>query len=348
LRFRLAWGIPPVREFPRFEYRMMDVKRAGKVIASNIWTGATEAEVRQAFKIANNFRSAHVYPMRSVRGHLIWCMRDHDLHGMTVARLKRMQAIRRKLARENFSIHLNTIQDIGGCRVIMPSIQDVRSLIDVLKERSRHELRGEDDYIQRPKDDGYRSHLLKYAYCGRDGAVIHDGRRIEVQVRSRLQHSWATAVESVGLFRGEYLKGDMGNAEWLRLFKLMSAEFAVAEECPEPPGIPPHDERVIEIRELDRSLDAIKVLDDLSHVVRWTDIAPAPNSLARPSHYLIKYNTVTREVEVHSEFGAIMAIAEYNRAESLDNLSGGSITNAVLVERRQGGELEGGVSELLR
>src|SRR5262245_5193900 len=106
---------------------MMDVKRAGKVIAENpIWTDATEAEIREAFKIANNFRSAHAYPMRSVRWHLIGLMRVHDLHGLTVARLKRMQAIRRKLARKDFSIHLNTIQDIGGCRIILPSIQDVR------------------------------------------------------------------------------------------------------------------------------------------------------------------------------------------------------------------------------
>jgi hypothetical protein len=322
-----------VREFPSFEYSMKDVKRAGQVIAGNlIWTDETEPEIREAFKIANNFRSAHAYPMRSVRAHLIWCMRDHDLHGLTVARLKRMQAIRRKLARNDFSLHLNQIQDIGGCRVILPSIQDVRSLVNIMKERPRHEVRGEDDYIVKPKDDGYRSHHLKYSYCGKGDASIYDGRRIEVQIRSRLQHSWATAVESVGLIRGEYLKGDQGSTEWLRLFKLMSAEFAVAEQCPEPPDVPAHDKRVLEIQELDRSLDAIKVLDDLSHVVRWTDMAPAPNSRAKPTHYLIKYNTVTREVEIWSEFGAIMAVMEYNKAESPDNRSGLNITNAVLVE----------------
>ena len=69
----------PVREFPCFEYSMMEVKRAGKVIAGNlIWTDETEAEIREAFKIANNFRSAHAFPMRSVRAHLIWYMRAHD------------------------------------------------------------------------------------------------------------------------------------------------------------------------------------------------------------------------------------------------------------------------------
>src|SRR5262249_15894945 len=152
-------------------YSMMDVKRAGKVIARELTlTPETEAEITEAFKIANNFRNAHAYPMRSVRAHLISHMRDHDLRGVTVARLKRMQAIRRKLARTNFSIHLNTIQDIGGCRVILPSIQDVRRLVGVLKRLERHEMRGEDDYITSPKDDGYRSHHLKYAYRGREDA----------------------------------------------------------------------------------------------------------------------------------------------------------------------------------
>jgi Region found in RelA / SpoT proteins len=87
-------------------------------------------------------------------------------------------------------------------------------------------LREEDDYIARPKPDGYRSHHLMFNFRDRRNAGIHDGRRIEVQLRTRLQHSWATAVEAVGLFRGEDLKGNQGNPKWLRLFTLMSAEFA--------------------------------------------------------------------------------------------------------------------------
>ena len=72
-----------------------------------------------------------------------------------------------------------------------------------------------------------------FSFCGRDAdTVIYNGKRIELQVRTRLQHSWATAVEAVGLFRGEELKNHKGSEEWLRLFKLLSAEFAEAERCP--------------------------------------------------------------------------------------------------------------------
>ncbi|MBV8457910.1 MAG: RelA/SpoT domain-containing protein [Acetobacteraceae bacterium] len=94
------------------------------------------------------------------------------------------------------------------------------------------------DYIVNPKNDGYRSHHLMLTYKGRGPLSVFTGRTIELQVRTRLQHSWATSIEAVGLFRREELKNNQGSADWLRLFKLMSAEFSEAECCPLPPDIP--------------------------------------------------------------------------------------------------------------
>src|SRR5690606_40369694 len=51
------------------------------------------------------------------------------------------------------------------------------------------------------------------------------GRRIELQVRTRLQHSWATAIEAVSLYRNQDLKHHHGDADWLRLFVLTAAEL---------------------------------------------------------------------------------------------------------------------------
>ena len=66
--------------------------------------------------------------------------------------------------------------------------------------------------------------------------VFHD-RRVEVQIRTFLQHTWATAVEAVGAYRGENMKGGEGNSDWLRLFSLMSGEFAATENCALPPDL---------------------------------------------------------------------------------------------------------------
>jgi hypothetical protein len=150
-----------------------------------------------------------------------------------------------------------------------------------------------------------------------------------VQIRSRLQHSWATTVEAVGLLRGEYLKGNKGSADWLRLFKLMSAEFADAEGCARPPDVPPQRERIAEIKALDRSLEATNTLENLSNAVRWTDMAV--QSKVRPTYYLIKYENITNLVSVEPYFAPKSAMRQYENAEFTDNKTGDT-SNIVLVE----------------
>jgi hypothetical protein len=98
-----------VADFPRSEYSLKDVKRAGEMIAG---THPLSPEILQAFQVANNWRQSHAYPMRSIRHQLISYMHVRGIHGVTGARLKRMQAIRRKLNR--MGLHLNQLQDLGG------------------------------------------------------------------------------------------------------------------------------------------------------------------------------------------------------------------------------------------
>ncbi len=319
------WALT-VGDFPRSEYSMKDVRRAGEIIAG---AHPLSQEILQAFKIANNWRESHAYPMRSIRHQLISYMHVRDIHGVTGARLKRMQAIRRKLSR--LGLHLNQLQDLGGCRAIVPQMADVKSLVEALLQKSRHELRekGSVDYIQSPKPDGYRSHHLIFTYNGRGPASVYTGRRIEIQIRTQLQHSWATAVEAVGMVRGEYLKGNKGSADWLRLFKLISAEFAAAEGCPEPADVPPGKERLNEIRSLDARLEATATLENLSYVVKWADSSVQP---LRPTYYLIVYDNSTSEVGVEPYFAPKSAMLEYENAEAIDNRTGGETTNIVLVE----------------
>ena len=316
-----------MRNFPQFDFSMKEVKRAGDA-GELPWTEDSAPEILRSFQVANNWRDAHAYPMRSVRLQIAYYMRHLGIDGVTAARLKRMQAIRRKLRR--IPMNLNQLQDLGGCRAILPSMADVNKLVEVLKERSRHHLRAEDDYIGKPKDDGYRSHHLMFNYSGKGAAKVFNGRRVEVQIRTRMQHSWATTVEAVGLMRREDLKGHHGSKKWLRLFELISAEFAVAENCIEPPGVPNQDDRISEIRALDAELEATSILDKISYAVRWTDEAISPAS--RPTYYLIRFNNATQEVEVDVTFAPKWAVAQYDQAELSDNKSGVDASNIVLVE----------------
>ena len=54
---------------------------------------------------------------------------------------------------------------------------------------------------------------------------------IEVQIRTRIQHAWATAVEIIGIFLKESLKSSQGPIKWLRFFELVGILFSCLETC---------------------------------------------------------------------------------------------------------------------
>lgn len=125
------------------------------------------------------------------------------------------------------------------------------------------------------------------------------GFRTEVQMRTDLQHAWATAVEAVGLYRNENLKGDEGSPQWRRLFFLMSAQFAEEEGCPLPVGSPPRNDRRQEIRVLDEALGASAFLRNLGVALQ----AAVPDR-AGGQFLLIQYDRETQTVRVRSYAGA--------------------------------------------
>ena len=130
-----------VADFPSFDYSMKDVLRAGEALAGAVpWNNEQEADAaRQVFKIAHNFRDSHAFPMNRLRAELRGQIKRCDIKdGETAARLKRMPSIRRKL--RNNPGKLNQIQDLAGCRAIVPSISEAKALIEGMRERSRHIL----------------------------------------------------------------------------------------------------------------------------------------------------------------------------------------------------------------
>ena len=326
-----------VSDFPSFVYTNRQVRRAGDALRRQlILTPENEEEILEIFRIANNWRESHAYPMRSVHWEVASRIAKLRLDGISAARLKRMPSIRRKLSL--IPANLNQIQDIAGARAVVPTIKHVDRLASALTSQSRHHYYDEDDYIRSPKKGGYRCHHLIVKYVGRSSAEVFSGRRIEIQVRTRLQHSWATAVEAIGLIKQQDMKGGHGDPVWLRLFDLVAAEMALIENCPEPPNAPDHHMRVQEIREIDRSTNAIQTLENLRFAVRSVDRYRVHSN--SPDYYLLVYNYDSGEVEVQPKFGHRAGLASYNESEELDNLSGEGKNNSVLVEASKVEELK--------
>jgi hypothetical protein len=316
-------------DFPRFEYSMHDVKHAGNALRGEIlWDESRRDELLEIFTIANSWIDGHAFPMFRIKHEALGKVKSCKLSGLTFARLKRMRSVRKKLSALP-TLKLDQIQDLGGCRVILASIDDANKLIDCFRQKGKHALHNQGDYIEQPKRGGYRSHHMIYKFQGEGEAEVFNNRRIEIQIRTRLQHTWATAVEAVGTFRQEDMKAGKGNPDWLRLFELMSAEFALAERCPEPQEVPGHEDRVREIRDLDRKLNAVETLESMRHAVRFT--STYIQGAYAPEFYRIEFNRKKNEVRVSPHLAAREGLREQHSVEQSSLIAGDGAINTVFV-----------------
>jgi len=327
-----------VSRFRPFNHSRNEVNRVGDRLKRLVTdSSGSHGEAIRLFRIAHAWRESHSYPMKSVRTSAIQSLRRLGIEGTTGSRLKRLPSIREKLSREP-EMKLSRMQDIGGCRVICETIHDAVLLKSDIEKRRDENVVGQKDYVARPKSDGYRCfHLIIKFENPRASAF--DGRRIEVQVRSRLQHSWATAVEAVGLVRNENLKGGVGSEKWLRLFKLMSGQLALAEGCPPPADLPTSRECVSEIRDLNNQLKAIEFLENTRYVVR--EIEPRKKPIQRrPTFYGLEFDNVDRIVKLRPFYNVTEGIAAYNTSERRELSDSDQRTISVLVEANNVEELK--------
>ncbi len=86
------------------------------------------------------------------------------------------------------------------------------------------------NYIEIPKTSGYRSIHFIYKFDSNNSDT--NGMKVELQIRTKLQHSWAMAVETAGLITSTPLKSSQGSDEWLKFFKVVSSLFAIKERLP--------------------------------------------------------------------------------------------------------------------
>lgn len=206
-----------------------EINRAGNIIIST--EEPTFEEAMWASEVLTNWRSSHVYPINTFQATLRHHLTSIDENPIVAQRIKRTPSIVRKLRNERH-MKLSTMQDIGGLRAVVQNIDQVYALVDSYKKstRLRHELVKVNDYIQSPKQSGYRSVHLIYKYYNVK-VTEYNGLRIEIQVRSKIQHAWATAVETMGTFLKHALKSSEGPEDWLYFFALAGSAFAHYEGC---------------------------------------------------------------------------------------------------------------------
>jgi len=205
------------------------INKAGEIL---IQENPRVEELAWAWDLANRWRACHAYPINTFQANLRSKLVVYSGDPIAAQRLKRMPTIIEKLKRFP-AMQLTTMQDIGGVRAILNSVKDVYQLADQFRKSRflEHQLVNQKDYIAKPRsEDGYRSLHLMYRYKNRR-ALAYNGLRLELQIRTKLQHTRATAVETMGTFLGQALKSRQGDQEWLDFFAIVSSAFAHKEKC---------------------------------------------------------------------------------------------------------------------
>lgn len=220
------------------------IKTAGKALKKGI-------ETKEHLSIISTYRSNHIPLMKM----LVKTIAKKLPKPLLIARrLKRLSSIKTKLKRFE-QMQLNTMQDIGGVRAVFKNNYEVRAFIVELykaykSKKSALNIIKEYDYINEPKQDGYRSFHIVFEYQGNIKEL--QNYKIELQLRSLLQHYWATAVEILALKSESNLKAGYGEAHYKRFFWLC-AELLAGDLKPKS-----------EIKELDLEHNILALLSGLN------------------------------------------------------------------------------------
>lgn len=246
--------------FVRLEYSKNQVNKAGHILSFPDMFN--EQDFFWALQVLANWRGCHAYPINTFQATLRQKLKPIDPKAIVAQRLKRTPSIINKLQRFE-GMKLARMQDIGGLRAVVSTVGKVRSLEAKYKTtKFPHEIISFKDYINKPKNDGYRSVHLIFCYSN-IRAPEYAGLSIELQLRTKLQHAWATAVETMGTFLGQALKSGGGEIAWRDFFVSTSAALAIIEKTTPIPGFADRN-RIDVFSEVAQKEEKLNVLQKLS------------------------------------------------------------------------------------
>lgn len=263
------------------------------------WTDAQSYDYGLHLDVINNWRASHAYPLLIMRMTLGNYAKKVDLNALVAQRIKRLVSIATKLDRER-RMKLSQMQDVGGCRSVVGSVDQLFHLHKLYKESAiKHEPASFDDYVNKPRSSGYRGLHLVYRFkSDKHAKMVYNDLKIEIQLRSQYQHAWATAVETVGTFIRQALKSSIGPERWLRFFQLMGTAIAIREKTPPVPGTPYETSELIdELHHQANNLNVAQTLMTFSNTLR-TLVRPSAEELAKAYYYLLRLNARTGELNI--------------------------------------------------
>ncbi|WP_040557224.1 RelA/SpoT domain-containing protein [Reinekea blandensis] len=258
-------------------YSNKDIIKAGKIL-SKMKDYSTE-EIDFAFSALSYWRYSHNTALLKAYNFVGESSKEIDKYSIVAKRLKRKESIIYKLVRFK-GMSLRSMNDIAGCRVIISDLKKARRLLRGLKkdEHFQREIGYKiNDYIEKPQEDGYRGVHIISKFENDEGKLLN----VEIQIRTLLQHYWATSVEIIDILTGQNLKQKKGERKWSHFFQLVSDQFSNMDDIQSfvqleeveqkkryseflanlsPPYIEKNWDGLVRIRQLSRDLDVSRRL----------------------------------------------------------------------------------------
>jgi putative GTP pyrophosphokinase len=202
------------------------VNRSGEVLRLSRLNPASVSNLDKvsAFEVVEEFRRGFAYPLAKINNGLRNFVQQVSEEILVAQRLKRMPQIIHKLERLP-GAQLARMEDIGGCRAVLKTQDQVNAIVRKIQGQWNlaRPLR---DYIAESKASGYRAiHLI----------IERDEHRLEIQLRTLGQQTWANVVEKVAAVYRLPLKDDEGAEEIRNWLRLTANNIAYSERQEKPP-----------------------------------------------------------------------------------------------------------------
>ena len=143
-------------------------------------------------------------------------------------RTKKVASIISKAKRLNMKDIEEEMEDIAGIRIMCQFVEDIYTIVELIKSRSDMTVVYEKDYIENFKDSGYRSYhvIIKYPIHS-----IAGSKEIlcEIQIRTLAMNFWATIEHSLKYKYEHYIPEDLA----VRLRRAADAAFLLDQEMSE-------------------------------------------------------------------------------------------------------------------
>ncbi|SFD38969.1 putative GTP pyrophosphokinase [Lentibacillus persicus] len=163
--------------------------------------------------------------LKGIRKQFEYEAKDSPIEFIT-GRVKPVPSILEKAELKRIPLdRIEELQDIAGVRVVCPFVDDIYTIVHMIRSREDLEIAEEKDYVSHKKESGYRSYhiIIRYPVETINGVKIVIA---EIQVRTLAMNFWATNEHSLNYKYKGNIPADIKS----RLQRAAEAAFKLDEE----------------------------------------------------------------------------------------------------------------------